>query len=192
MLNPFMQPAPASFAVCPTAPPEYDGGLPPSPDALACSLTVPGEPYSAQIARSAVRSVLHAHRLDPLAPAAVQVTGELVAAAWRLDPGRNLYLCVRYRDDSLRLTVYDGHAPHAHPRLAAHCEARRRGALRLMAAVVRDCGGAWGFGESREPGGGTRTWATLPHAGALGYLPADTEHSASANVPAAMSSSEQQ
>ncbi|MBT2407511.1 ATP-binding protein [Streptomyces sp. ISL-87] len=149
-----------------------DEGAPPSPDALTCSLTVPGEAYSAQIARSTVRAVLHAHRLDPLASAAVQVTGELVAASRRLDPGRSLYLSVRYRDDSLRLTVYDGHTPHTQPRLAAHCEARRRAALRLMAAVVRECGGAWGFGESREPGGGTRTWATLPRSGALRYLSA--------------------
>lgn len=61
-------------------------------------------------------------------------------------------------------------APAVGPRPAAHCEARRRASLRVMAAVVRDCGGSWGFGESREPGGGTRTWAHLPHAGAVGYL----------------------
>ncbi|MCX5012030.1 ATP-binding protein [Streptomyces sp. NBC_00555] len=158
------------FAACPVSPPEAGGDEPPALDTLACSLTVPGAPYSAQIARAAVRSVLHAYRLDPLAPAAVQVAGELMAAAWHLDPGRSLYLSVRYRDDSLRLTVYDGHAPHAHPRLAAHCEARRRAALRLMGAVVRDCGGAWGFGDSREPGGGTRTWASLPRFGAADYL----------------------
>ncbi|MEU9146152.1 ATP-binding protein [Streptomyces sp. NPDC048349] len=159
-----------AFTACPVSPPEPVGDEPPALDALTCSLTVPGAPYSAQIARAAVRSVLHAYRLDPLAPAAVQVTGELVAAAWSLDPGRALYLSVRYRDDSLRLTVYDGHPPHAHPRLAAHCEARRRAALRLMGAVVRDCGGAWGFGDSREPGGGTRTWASLPRLGAADYL----------------------
>ncbi|MEU6891821.1 ATP-binding protein [Streptomyces sp. NPDC046557] len=158
------------FTACPAAPAAPTG--PPGADDLACSLTVPGEPYSAQIARSAVRAALHAHRLDPLAPAAVQVTGELVGAAWYLNPGQSLYLSVRHRDDALRLTVYDGHAPHAHPRLAAHCEARRRSALRLMAAVVRECGGAWGFEGSREPGGGTRTWATLPGAGAVGYLSA--------------------
>ncbi|MBT2447784.1 ATP-binding protein [Streptomyces sp. ISL-43] len=152
------------------APREPDAGEPPSPDGLACSLTVPGEPYSAQIARSTVRSVLHAHGLDPVVPAAVQVVGELVAASWYLDPGRSLYLALRHREGSLRLTVYDGHAPHSHPRLAAHCEARRRAALRVMSAVVRDCGGSWGFGESREPGGGTRTWASLPVAGAVGYL----------------------
>ncbi|MFI8273696.1 ATP-binding protein [Streptomyces sp. NPDC085929] len=169
MLNPFMQSAQGRFTVCPAAPPAPDGDEPPPPDALTCSLTVPGEAYSAQIARRTVRSVLHAHRFDAIAVAAEQVTGELVAASWHLDPGRSLYLSVRYRDDALRLTVYDGHAPHSHPRLAAHCEARRRAALRLMAVVVRECGGAWGFGESREPGGGTRTWATLPRAGALGY-----------------------
>ncbi|MFA7765036.1 ATP-binding protein [Streptomyces sp. NRRL S-448] len=158
------------FTACPVSPPETTVGEPPALDTLACSLTVPGEPLGAQVARAAVRAVLRAYRLDPLEPAAVQVAGELVAAAWMSDPGRSLYLSVRYRDDALRLTAYDGHAPHAHPRLAAHCEARRRAALRLMAAVVRSCGGAWGFGESREPGGGTRTWASLPRAGAAAYL----------------------
>ncbi|MFD9408915.1 ATP-binding protein [Streptomyces sp. NPDC059989] len=158
------------FTACPSSPPATVGNEPPALDTLTCSLTMPGEPLSAQIARAAVRSVLHAYRLDPLAPAATQVTGELVAAAWHLDPGRSLYLSVRYRDDALRLTVYDGHAAHARPRLAAHCEARRRAALRLASAVVRECGGAWGFGESREPGGGTRTWASLPRRGAAGYL----------------------
>ncbi|MFE2245761.1 ATP-binding protein [Streptomyces lavendulae] len=158
------------FPSCPPPRPVEGECRPPAPDGLACSLTVPGAPYSAQIARGAVRAVLHTYRLGPLTPAAVQVTGELIAATWHLEPGRSLYLSVRYREDALRLSVYDGHAPHSHPRLAAHCEARRRAGLRVMAAVVRDCGGAWGFGESREPGGGTRTWATLPHAGAAGYL----------------------
>ncbi|WP_330335518.1 ATP-binding protein (plasmid) [Streptomyces sp. NBC_00536] len=158
------------FIACPPAPPVRAGGEPPALDTLTCSLTVPGEPLGAQIARSVVRSVLHAYRLDPLEAAVVQVAGELVAAAWQLEPGRSLYLSVRHRDDSLHLTTYDGHAPHTHPRIAAHCEARRRAALRLMAAVVRSCGGDWGFGESREPGGGTRTWASLPRRGAADYL----------------------
>ncbi|MFE2327558.1 ATP-binding protein [Streptomyces sp. NPDC059385] len=157
------------FTACPSSPPAPAAGEP-ALDTLTCSLTIPGEPLSGQIARAAVRSVLHAYDLDPLMPAAEQVTGELVSAGWHLDPGRALYLSVRYRDDALRLTVYDGHSPHAHPRLAAHCEARRRAALRVMGAVVRECGGAWGFGESREPGGGTRTWANLPRRGAAGYL----------------------
>ncbi|MET9466835.1 ATP-binding protein [Streptomyces sp. NPDC006544] len=170
MLNPFSPAAPGCFLPCPPTPASPDASEPPSPDELACSLTVPGEPYSAQIARGTVRSALHAHRLDPVAPAAVQVAGELVAASWYVNPGRSLYLSLRHREGALRIAVYDGHAPHAHPRLAAHCEARRRAALRVMSAVVRDCGGSWGFGESREPGGGTRTWVSLPVAGAVGYL----------------------
>ncbi|NXY97212.1 ATP-binding protein [Streptomyces sp. BR123] len=138
---------------------------------LACSLSLPGEAWSGRIARSAVEAVLHAHGLDRLAPAAVQVTGELLAAAWRLDPGGSVYLSARYRDDTLRIAAYDGHQAHGNARLAAHCEARRRAALRLLRVVVRECGGEWGFGDSREPGGGTRTWVTLPRAGALAYLP---------------------
>ncbi|MFJ7155896.1 ATP-binding protein [Streptomyces sp. NPDC101118] len=161
MLTPF-HPAPARLTGCPVAPPTPQNPTAPPPDALACSLTLPGEAHSARIARGTVRLALLTHRLDGLVPAAEQVTGEMVAAAWRLNPGRDLYLSLRWRDDALRLTVYDGHAPHEHPRLAAACEARRRSALRLLSVVVRECRGQWGFGESREPGGGTRTWATLP------------------------------
>ncbi|MEU3774857.1 ATP-binding protein [Streptomyces sp. NPDC032472] len=163
-------PSAARFTVCPSSPAVRADGGPPAPDTLVCSLSVPGEASSAQIGRSAVRAALHAYGLDPLVPAAVQVAGELLAAGWHLDPGGSLYLNLRYREDqSLRLTVYDGHAGHDHPRLAAHCEARRRAALRLLRVVVRECGGEWGFGDSREPGGGTRTWVSLPRAGALGY-----------------------
>ncbi|CAM5564524.1 hypothetical protein SAVIM338S_04705 [Streptomyces avidinii] len=171
MLTPFTPAAPGCSVPCPPAPAAPGDGAPPSADGLAYSLTVPGEPYGAQIARSTVRAALHAHRLDRVVPAAEQVAGELFAASWYVNPGgRSLYLSLRHREGALRLTVYDGHAAHSHPRLAAHCEARRRAALRVMSAVVRDCGGAWGFGESREPGGGTRTWVTLPVAGAAGYL----------------------
>lgn len=135
----------------------------PAPYALSYSLTLPGELYSAAVARRTVASVLRTHNLGPLVPAAAQVTGELMAAGWHSSPGDGLYLSVRYRDDLLRLIVYDAHGAHPHPRLAALCEARRRGHLRVLAAVVRDCEGEWGFGPAREPGGGTRTWATLPY-----------------------------
>ncbi|MFJ7208348.1 hypothetical protein ACIQWR_33065 [Streptomyces sp. NPDC098789] len=103
------------FTTCPPPPPASVGGEPPVLGTLAYSLTVPGEPLGAQVARSAVRAVLHAYRLDPLAPAVVQVASELIAAGWQLDPGRSLYLSVRHRDGALRLTAYDGHAAHAHP-----------------------------------------------------------------------------
>ncbi|MFJ7155517.1 ATP-binding protein [Streptomyces sp. NPDC101118] len=167
MLSPFL---PASRATgCPASPPAAARTDAPPPEGLACSLTVPGEPYSGRIARSTVTAALRAHRMDRFVPVAEQVTGELVAAACHLNPGQELYLSARYRDDALRLIVYDGHASHESPRLAALCEARRRSALRLLAVIVRECGGAWGFGDSREPGGGTRTWVTLPRKGAHAY-----------------------
>lgn len=53
--------------------------------------------------------------------------------------------------------------PYAAPSPAALCEARRRGRLRVLAAVVRGCDGEWGFGPAREPGGGTRSWGVLPY-----------------------------
>ncbi|GAB2818945.1 hypothetical protein GCM10027073_57800 [Streptomyces chlorus] len=57
----------------------------------------------------------------------------------------------------------------AHPRLVTACETRRRAALRFLSCVCRACDGTWGFGEAREPDGGTRMWATLPSAGARSY-----------------------
>lgn len=135
---------------------------PPSPHTLRYSFTFPGEPYSAAVARGTVAAVLRTHRLDGLVPAATQTTGELIAAAWHSSPGDGLYLSVSYRDDALRLIAYDAHGPHPHPRLAALCDSRRRSHLRVLAALIQDCGGDWGLGPAREPNGGTRTWATLP------------------------------
>lgn len=159
MLSPYPYTSPSA---CPVAP---DSGPGPAPgDAeLSCSMTLPASPRSAGIARQAVRAALRAYALDPLEPTAVQAASELLGSAWRMDPYGELYLSVRYRDDALRVIVYDGHPAHAHPRLAALCEARRRSTLRVFSALVRDHGGDWGLGPSREPGGGTRTWATLPH-----------------------------
>jgi hypothetical protein len=66
--------------------------------------------------------------------------------------------------------LHDGYPRHTNPRLAAACVTRRRAAPRVLAGVVRACGGDWGFGDAREPGGGTRLWAVLPHQGARAYL----------------------
>jgi hypothetical protein len=101
--------------------------------------------------------------------AALQVLGELTACACLATPAADVYLSLRYRDDALRIILYDGHPRHTNPRLAAACDARRRGTLRLLACVVRACAGDWGLGASREPGGGTRTWAVLPRHGATSY-----------------------
>ncbi|MFE2168578.1 ATP-binding protein [Streptomyces sp. NPDC059447] len=161
MLTPYPYTSPSA---CPVAP-DSGPGPGPGPDEaeLSCSMTLPASPRSAGIARQAVRAALRAYALDPLEPTAVQAASELLGSAWRMDPYGELYLSVRYRDDALRVIVYDGHPAHAHPRLAALCEARRRSTLRVFSALVRDHGGDWGLGPSREPGGGTRTWATLPH-----------------------------
>ncbi|KJY35707.1 MULTISPECIES: ATP-binding protein [Streptomyces] len=160
MLTPFSAPFFATPTACPVAPDHP--AQPAPPDGLSCSMTLPASARSAGIARQAVRAALHAYALDPLEATAVQAASELMGSAWRMDPYGELYLSLRHRDDALRLIVYDGHPAHAQPRLAALCEARRRATLRVFAALVRDHGGEWGVGPSREPGGGTRTWATLP------------------------------
>ncbi|MFJ8534816.1 ATP-binding protein [Streptomyces sp. NPDC093591] len=148
---------------------EETGVAPPAPDSLTYSLTLPAGPTSSRIARVATRAALHGHGLEDMADAVVQVVGELTACACRFTPGEEVYLSLRYREGTLRVVLYDGHRRHEHPRLAAACDARRRAALRVLGCVVRACDGEWGFGEAREPGGGTRMWAVVPWRGARGY-----------------------
>lgn len=156
---------PVSGSLCPIAAPDRPDGsasAPPSPEGLSYSLTLPAAPHSPSIARTVTRAVLTSHGLEEMADAAIQVVGELTACAYRLAPFTDAYLSLRYRDDALRVIVFDAHPCHTHPRLAAACDARRRAALRLLACVVKSCSGDWGFGDAREPGGGTRMWAVLP------------------------------
>lgn len=141
----------------------------PDPESLAYSITLPAALTAPAIARSMARAVLRAHALDPMADAAVQAVSELVACACRFATASEVYLSLRYRDGALRVIVHDGHTRHVHPRLAAACGARRRSALRLLACLVRNCQGEWGFGKAREPGGGTRMWAVLPREGVRAY-----------------------
>ncbi|MFB8772432.1 ATP-binding protein [Streptomyces broussonetiae] len=145
---------------------------PPPPASLSYSLTLPASLRSPAVARTATRAILKAHDLEDVTDAAVQVVGELTSAACRLTPTAEIYVSLRYREDALRVILYDGHPRHAHPRLAAACDTRRRAALRVLACVVRACGGDWGFGDAREPGGGTRMWAVLPRAAARSYTSA--------------------
>ncbi|GAA3374950.1 hypothetical protein GCM10020367_40800 [Streptomyces sannanensis] len=148
----------------------------PTPDTLAYSLTLPSALITPAIARTATRAVLNAHGLTGLLDPALLAVSELVTAACRFTaPASDVYLSLRYRDGALRVILYDGHPRHTHPRLAAACDARRRSALRLLARVVRECGGEWGFGDAREPAGGTRMWAVLPSSGAAAYGRADAQ-----------------
>ncbi|GHJ35362.1 ATP-binding protein [Streptomyces sp. TS71-3] len=146
---------------------------PPDADLLSYSLTLPAGPASAGIARRAAQSALRVHGLHDMRDATVHVVGELVAYVWQFTPSTEVYVSLRYRDGALRVTAYDGHPRHTHPRVAAACEARRRAALRLMGCVVRACAGEWGFAEAREPGGGTRTWAVLPRGSAAAFGQSD-------------------
>jgi hypothetical protein len=114
--------------------------------------------------------VLRAHGLADLTDAALQVVSELTACACRFTAS-DVYVSLRYRDGALRTVLHDGHPRHAHPRLAAACDGRRRAGLRVLACVVRACAGEWGFGDAREPGGGTRMWAVVPGDGARLYIP---------------------
>ncbi|MGW2034570.1 ATP-binding protein [Streptomyces argyrophylli] len=160
--------APVTVSACPLSTGEPQAP-PPSPAALAYSLTLPAGPTSPRVARAAARVVLQTHGLADMMDPVVQVVAELVACAWKFAPGSEVYVSLRYRDGDVRAIVYDGHPRHTHPRLAAACDTRRRAALRVLGCVVRACEGEWGFGEAREPGGGTRMWAVVPWRGARTY-----------------------
>ncbi|WP_406173052.1 ATP-binding protein [Streptomyces sp. NBC_00996] len=150
-----------------------DRPTPPAPETLAYSLTLPASCTTPRIARAATRTILRAHGLSDIADAAVQTVSELAACACQFAPTAEVYVSLRYRDGALRVILYDSHPRHTNPRLAAACDTRRRAALRVLACVVRECDGDWGFGEAREPGGGTRMWAVLPRGGARAYGESD-------------------
>ncbi|AOP50054.1 hypothetical protein [Streptomyces lydicus] len=157
---------PEAVSACPHP---LDIRTPRVPENLAYSLTLPAALASPAVARSAARTILEAHGLYDVTAAAIQVIGELAASACLFTPSDSVYLSLRYRDDALRISLYDGHPRHTHRRLAAACDGRRRSLLMLLACVMHACDGEWGFGAAREPGDGTRMWAVLPRAGARAY-----------------------
>ncbi|MEU5218856.1 ATP-binding protein [Streptomyces sp. NPDC020807] len=143
--------------LCPAAaPPRPGAGSAPS---LAYSLTLPGDPRSAAVARAAVSAVLRAHGLDGHSLAALLVVTELVGTAARLAPGVDLHLFLRHRADALRILVWDQHPAHPDPDVEALCADRRRRSLWLLDAAVDDWGGEWG-GERGVRG--VKSWVTLP------------------------------
>ncbi|MFI6120038.1 ATP-binding protein [Streptomyces sp. NPDC051064] len=150
----------------PHAPPQRTALCPvraqsPAPG-LILSLTLPGDPRSAAVGRHAVAASLPTYGLHAFAwPVTLAVT-ELIAVNAALTPGRELYLSLRHRDDALRLVLWDQHPHHADADTLALCEARRRGALWLLAAVIDDWGGKWGVAEVSPPQRGTKSWVVLP------------------------------
>ncbi|WP_234426048.1 ATP-binding protein [Streptomyces kebangsaanensis] len=141
----------------------------PTPETLAYSFTLPASLASPSFARAATRQVLGMHGLSDMLDPALQAVGELTATACRFTESANYYLSLRYRSGALRLIAYDSHPRHAQPHLATACDTRRHACLRLLARVCRACDGSWGFGDSHEPGGGTRMWASLPREGTTAY-----------------------
>jgi hypothetical protein len=160
---------PAPTSRCPLAPAHPADPTAPTPETLAYSFTLPAALASPALARTATREILKAHALDDMLDPALQAVSELAAIAAQFTESPDFYLSLRYRSSTLRLIAYDSHPRHTHPNLASACDTRRRAALRVLACVCRACDGAWGFGESREPGGGTRMWARLPRANAAMY-----------------------
>ncbi|SDK38958.1 ATP-binding protein [Streptomyces indicus] len=140
-----------------------------TPATLTYSLTLPAALSTPSVARHATARILATHHLSELADAAIQAVGELTSTACRLTSAPQVYVSLRYRAAALRVIVYDGEPRPSNPRLVAAVDARRRTALRLLARVVKSCGGTWGCDESPEPGGGTRMWAVLPHATTAAY-----------------------
>ncbi|WP_328896045.1 ATP-binding protein [Streptomyces sp. NBC_00236] len=129
---------------------------------LSLSFTLPGDVRSARIARTATAVALEAHGLAAYVWPVTYAVTELVAVTARMSPGRELYVSLRHRDDAVRLLVWDRHPQHAEPDTTALCEAWRRRALWLLAAVVDDWGGEWGMCEAEQPQRGTKSWVVLP------------------------------
>ncbi len=139
------------------------------PSTLAYSYAIPGEPHAASVARSNVYNALRAHGLTELEAPALQAAGELVACAAMFEPGKTLYLSLGWKDDGVRIVLWDPHTKHADPRYSAQCTARRNKMLYLLACVVHECGGSWGIDKPAPMREGTRVWVNLPRTGAASF-----------------------
>ncbi|MFF2007979.1 ATP-binding protein [Streptomyces sp. NPDC058195] len=126
------------------------------------SFTLPGDVRSPFVGRTVVAAALEAHGLGRYAWPATHVVHELVAIGARIGQGREIYVSLRQREDAVRILVWDQHARHDRPHVAALCEARRRRALWLLAAVVDDWGGEWDIEDAELPHHGTKSWVMLP------------------------------
>lgn len=160
---------PVPNSCCPLVPTFPADPSRPTPETLRYSLTLPTALASPALARATAGAVLRAHGLTDMLDPALQAVSELTATACQFTESPDYYLSLRYRSGTLRVIVYDSHPRHTQPNLAAACDTRRRASLRVLACVCRACEGDWGFGASREPGGGTRMWATLPRETAAKY-----------------------
>ncbi|MEU4266500.1 ATP-binding protein [Streptomyces sp. NPDC026092] len=137
------------------------GPIPPATENLSYSMVLPGGAYCAGLARQAVRSLLDRHGLTELRDTAVLAASELVAAAYRFTPDREMILRVRWQFEALRIVLYDQHPAHSSADKAEECRDRRSRSMWLLAAAVDTQGGDWGLAPVLTPGGGTKSWALL-------------------------------
>lgn len=137
------------------------GLIPPATDNLSYSMVLPGGAYCAGLARRAVRDLLDRHGLADLCDTAVLAASELVAAAYRFTPDREMILRVRWQFEALRIVLYDQHPAHSSAEKAEECRDRRSRSMWLLAAAVDTHGGDWGLAPVLTPGGGTKSWALL-------------------------------
>ncbi|MFI6939409.1 ATP-binding protein [Streptomyces sp. NPDC050418] len=138
----------------------------PTPETLAYSLTLPAALSSPGLARTASRTFLEAHALHDLTDPALLALTELAACACKFTAAPRIYVSLRYRDASLRITLYDDDPVPSSPPLARARASRRRASLHLLNCVIRTCRGTWGITEAEDPTPGTRMWASLPHTAA--------------------------
>ncbi|MEU6929477.1 ATP-binding protein [Streptomyces sp. NPDC046385] len=137
------------------------GPIPPATENLSYSMLLPGGAYCAGLARDSIRTLVDRHGLAELTETAVLAASELVSAAYRFTPDREMVLRVRWQFDALRIVLYDQHPAHPAPDEADACRDRRSRSMWLLAAAVEAHGGDWGLAPVLTPGGGTKSWALL-------------------------------
>lgn len=148
-------------AMCCLPAPVPAGPRPPVPGNLSYSFALPGGAYCAGLAREAVHGLLERHGLAELRDPAVLAASELVAAAYRFTPDREMLLKVHWQFDALRIVLYDQHPAHEEAERSEECRERRSASMWLLAAAVDEHGGDWGLAPALTPSGGSKTWALL-------------------------------
>lgn len=98
--------------------PAPTGPHPPRADNLSYSFALPGGAFCAGLARRVVSDLLTRHDLAELRDTAVLATSELVAAAYRFTPDREMLLRIHWQFDALRIVLYDQHPCHGTPERA--------------------------------------------------------------------------